>query len=36
MDLGIVIILIVGLILIYAAVKGRDPRDIVKSALKKG
>jgi hypothetical protein len=32
----VVMISIVGAIFVYAAVKGQDPREIVKSALRKG
>lgn len=31
-----VILLIVGAVLIYSAVKGQDPRELIKSALGKG
>lgn len=36
MSLTIVLIGIVALVFVYAAVKGEDPRDIVKKALSKG
>jgi hypothetical protein len=35
MSLTVVIILIVGTVLVYSAVKGKDPRDVLKSALRK-
>lgn len=36
MSLTIVLIGITALVLVYAAVKGEDPRDIIKRALSKG
>ena len=33
MSLVTVLMVILGLVLIYAAVKGRDPRDILKEAI---
>lgn len=36
MSLMIVVMLIVGIVLVYAAVKGRDPRGVVKDAIKAG
>lgn len=36
MSLTIILIGITALVLVYAAVKGKDPRDIIKSALGKG
>lgn len=36
MSLMIVLIGIAALVLIYAAVKGKDPRDVIKQALSKG
>lgn len=36
MSLTIVIILIVALVLIYSAVRGQDPRDVLKKAIRKG
>lgn len=34
--LTVVLMVIAGLVLIYAAVKGLDPREVVKAALTKG
>lgn len=36
MNLMVVIIGVAALVFIYAAVKGKDPRDIIKDALGKG
>lgn len=36
MSLTIVLIGIAAMVIIYAAVKGQDPRDIIKGALSKG
>jgi len=36
MNLMIVIIGVAALLFIYAAVKGQDPRDIIKGALSRG
>lgn len=36
MELAIILMIIVGLVLIYAAVKNQDPRTIIKRALGKG
>lgn len=36
MSLTVILIGITALVLIYASVKGQDPRDIIKSALNKG
>jgi hypothetical protein len=35
-SLVLVIFILIGLVLIYAAVKNQDPRDIFKQALTKG
>jgi hypothetical protein len=35
-SLAVVIMVLVGAVLIYAAVKGEDPRDLVKRGLTKG
>lgn len=35
-SLAMVLIVIGGLVLIYSAVKGEDPREVVKRALAKG
>lgn len=35
-SLVIVILAVVGAVLLYAAVKGEDPRDLIKNALGKG
>lgn len=35
-SLTLVIMVIVGAVLIYAAVKGEDPRELVKRSLAKG
>jgi len=34
--LALVLMVIVGLVLIYAAIKGTDPRELIKSAVRKG
>lgn len=36
MSLAVVVIAITGAVLVYAAIKGKDPRDIVKEALRRG
>lgn len=33
MSLMTVLVLIVGLVLVYSAIKGLDPRDVVKQAI---
>lgn len=35
-NLLVVIVLIAGIIFVYSAVKKKDPRDVVKDALKAG
>lgn len=35
-SLTVVILAIIGIVLAYSAVKGKDPRAVVKDALKKG
>jgi hypothetical protein len=35
-SLALVLIVIAALVILYAAVKGEDPRDIVKRALTRG
>jgi hypothetical protein len=32
-SLVLVLMLVVGAVLVYAAIKGQDPRDIIKNAL---
>lgn len=32
----VVLVAIAGAIFVYAAIKGQDPREIIKSALRKG
>lgn len=36
MNLVVIILIAVGLILVYSAVKNKDPRNVVKEALKRG
>jgi hypothetical protein len=36
MNLMVVLIGITALVLVYSAVKGEDPRDVIKKALSKG
>lgn len=36
MSLVIILLLVTGMVLIYAAVKGQDPRELIKKALDKG
>lgn len=36
MTLVTVILIVAGLVLLYAAIKGEDPRNVVKNALGKG
>lgn len=36
MSMAITILLIAGAILVYSAVKGKDPRDVVKGAIRRG
>jgi hypothetical protein len=31
----IVLLLVIGAVMVFSAVKGKDPRDVVKEALKK-
>lgn len=35
-SLTVVLLAIAGVVLVYAAIKGKDPRDLIKDALKKG
>lgn len=36
MSLIVVVLMVGGMILVYSAVKNKDPRDVVKEALKRG
>lgn len=36
MSLIVVVLMVSGMILVYSAVKNKDPRDVVKEALKRG
>lgn len=36
MNLIVVVLMVVGMILVYSAVKNKDPRTVVKEALKRG
>lgn len=36
MNLIVVVLMVVGMILVYSAVKNKDPRNVVKEALKRG
>jgi Na+-transporting methylmalonyl-CoA/oxaloacetate decarboxylase beta subunit len=36
MELAVIIMVLVGIILVYAAIKNQDPRTLVKQALGKG
>lgn len=36
MSLIVVVMMVVGMILVYSAVKNKDPRQVVKEALKRG
>lgn len=36
MSLMVVILVMAGLVFVYAAVKGKDPREVIKDALKRG
>lgn len=36
MSLTVVIMIIAGLVFVYAAIKGEDPRDLVKRAVQRG
>lgn len=35
-SLVVVIIVLIGLVLVYAAIKGTDPREVIKQALRRG
>lgn len=36
MSLIVIVLIVVGMILVYSAVKNKDPRVVVKEALKRG
>lgn len=35
MNLAVTVMLIAGIVLVYAAIKGQDPRTVIKGALKR-
>lgn len=36
MSVMVVILVMAGLVFVYSAVKGKDPREVIKDALKRG